>query len=232
MKRCPECDSVFPVTDEFCELDGTPLVADSETDAIVSDGPERAIPDIPLIVVRDEGRRGEANQKTLAIVVVAGLAIGVVLFLVYYALTREPTTENSNQPSLTSSIVQPPGPLVPSRPSPVATASPSVEPSPSPSPIPSPSTQTSPQHIELSSNPIGVTGDGKTKSGPVTLRLTDGSSIEADEAWQTGEGIWYRRRGIVTLLNPNQVKAIEKPAPATPQPSPSQSPKSVEHSHH
>jgi hypothetical protein len=76
----------------------------------------------------------------------------------------------------------------------------------------------------LSSNPISTAGDGKTKSGPVTIRLTDGSSIEADEAWQTGEGVWYRRRGIVTLLNPNQVKAIEKPAPATPLPSASQAP--------
>ena|SRR5258705_510394 len=224
MKRCPECDSVFPVTDEFCELDGTPLVADSETDAIVSDGQERKIHDIPLMAVGEEVRRPEANQKTLAIVVVAGLAIGVVLFLVYYAVTREPTTENSNQSSLNSSVVQPPGPLVPSRPSPVATGSPSVEPSPSPSATPSPSTQTSPQRIELSSNPVGTTGDGKTKSGTVTIRLTDGSSIEADEAWQTGEGIWYRRRGIVTLLNPNQVKAIEKAAPPTPEPSPSHSP--------
>ena len=28
MKRCPECDSSFPDTYKFCDLDGTQLVAD------------------------------------------------------------------------------------------------------------------------------------------------------------------------------------------------------------
>ncbi len=56
--------------------------------------------------------------------------------------------------------------------------------------------------------------------------LTNGTSVEADEAWETSEGIWYRRRGVVTLLKRDQVKAIEKPSPApaasvTPAPSPS-----------
>jgi len=35
--------------------------------------------------------------------------------------------------------------------------------------------------------------------------------VEADEAWETGEGIWYRRRGVVTLLERDKVKAIGKP---------------------
>jgi hypothetical protein len=59
----------------------------------------------------------------------------------------------------------------------------------------------------------------------VIIRLTDGANIEADEAWQTVEGIWYRKGSIVALLNPKQVKAIEKVAAATPPPSPSQSPR-------
>ena len=221
MKRCPECDSVFPDTEKFCELDGAQLVdADDEGNDVT----EQEIFNLSTREVDQQARRPESSQKTVAIVAVAGVAIGLVLFLVYYAMTRQPTTENSNQSSLSSSIVPPPGPLLPSHRSSVASSSPSVEPSPSPSAIPSPSTNPSPERVELSSNPISTAADGKTRTGPVTIRLTDGSSIEADEAWQTGEGIWYRRRGIVTLLNPNQVKTIEKPAPATPLPSASQTP--------
>ena len=221
MKRCPECDSVFPVTEKFCEFDGAQLVdADNEG----NDGTEQEILNLPTRVVDQQATRPESSQKTVAIVAVAGVAIGLVLFLVYYAMTRQPTTENSNQSSLNSGIAQPPGPLLPSHPSAVAAASPSIEPTPSPTATPSPSTNPSPERVELSSNPISTAADGKTRTGPVTIRLTDGSSIEADEAWQTGEGIWYRRRGIVTLLNPNQVKTIEKLAPATPLPSASQTP--------
>lgn len=221
MKRCPECDSVFPDTEKFCELDGAQLV-DANDEG--NDVTEQEIFNLSTREVDQQARRPESSQKTVAIVAIAGVAIGLVLFLVYYAMTRQPATENSNQSSLSSSIVQPPGPLLPSHRSSVASASPSVEPSPSPSATPSPSTNPSPERVELSSNPISTAADGKTRSGPVTIRLTDGSSIEADEAWQTGEGIWYRRRGIVTLLNPNQVKTIEKLAPATPLPSASQTP--------
>ena len=221
MKRCPECDSVFPDTEKFCELDGAQLVdADDEGNDVT----EQEIFNLSTREVDQQARRPESSQKTVAIVAVAGVAIGLVLFLVYYAMTRQPATENSNQSSSSSSIVQPPGPLLPSHPSAVAAASPSIEPTPSPTATPSPSTNPSPERVELSSNPISTAADGKTRTGPVTIRLTDGSSIEADEAWQTGEGIWYRRRGIVTLLNPNQVKTIEKLAPATPLPSASQTP--------
>ncbi len=222
MKRCPECDSVFPDTEKFCELDGSPLVDADDED---NDRTEQKINNVSTIEMDQDARQRGSSQKTVAIVAVAGVAIGAVLFLVYYAMTRPPTTENSNQSSLNSSMVQPPGPLLPSHPPSYASASPSVEPSPSPSATPSPSTKPNPERLELSSNPISTAGDGKTRSGPVTIRLTDGSSIEADEAWQTGEGVWYRKRGLLTLLNPDQVKTIEKLAPATPLPSASQTPK-------
>jgi hypothetical protein len=42
------------------------------------------------------------------------------------------------------------------------------------------------------------------------IRLSDGGTIAADEAWRTKDGIWYRRKGVVTLLKREQVKAIEK----------------------
>ena len=115
-----------------------------------------------------------------------------------------------------------PQPLQPARP---ATASPSVEPSVEPSASPSietPSPQNSYAPVELSNSPIS-TAAGE-KGVPVVIRLHSGLTIEADEAWQTGEGIWYRKHGVVSLLDPKNVKAIERVSPAAPQPSASSSP--------
>jgi len=216
MKRCPECDSVFPYTDRFCELDGTPLVA-SEPDS------EQEVEDVPPLRETDSTRQPEESWKILAIVAVAGVAIGVIGFLVYHAMTRQRATESVNASSSNSSVVRQQGPFLTPVPSPLASASPSVESSPSPRETPSASALTSPAAVQFSSNQVSTGGDRK-KSGPVIIKLNDGASIQADEAWQTAEGVWYRKGGVVALLNPKQIKAIEKVAPATPQPSASQSP--------
>lgn len=220
MQRCPECDSDFPDSDSYCELDGTPLVpANPEESAALTDQGEQKVS--PAAVGEARLQPG-VSWKTIAIAV-SGVTLGVILFLIYQAMTREPATESSNaRSSSNSSVVEQQRPPLPSLPSPAASASPSVEPSPSPSVMPKPSPQTD-RRVELSSSQISTGGDTKTKSGPVLIRLADGASIEADEAWTTGEGIWYRKGSIVALLDPKQVKAIERVTPATPPPLPSQS---------
>jgi len=35
-------------------------------------------------------------------------------------------------------------------------------------------------------------------------------TIEADEAWQTAEGVWYRKGGMLALLDPKDIKSVEK----------------------
>ena len=204
MKRCAECNSLYPDTEQFCELDGTQLI------------------DVMVDANLRGGRSSTAKQSILIIGVAAGLLIPVVLVLIYFALTRERTPENSNQPSATS-VAQQPITSEPPRPIPAETASPSVEPSPSPSVEISPSPTSTPPPVQLSSNPISTAAGGKT--GPVIIKLDSGVVVEADEAWQTGEGIWYRRHGIVTLVDPVHVKSIEKPPTASPHPTISPSPR-------
>ena len=226
MKRCPECESVFLDSDQFCELDGTPLVADySHSNPVVGERAEQEVQQVPGTDSKAAARQPEQSWKTLALVGAAGVAIGVVLFLVYYGLTRRAPTRIANESPANVSVSQQQIPLLASRPSPVPSASPSAQPSPSPSALPSASRQAASAQIELSSSAVSTGGDEKTKRGPVIIRLTNGSSVEADEAWETGEGIWYRRRGILTLLERKQVKAIEKasPSPTVSQPSASQS---------
>lgn len=208
MRRCPECNSLFPDAEHFCEADGTPLVT-------VDDPPG------PLPIERTP--HPKSNEWLLPIGVLAGIVLGVLLVLVYFVTSRQTAQENSNTTSSSSSAQQQVVP--PLRPAPPATASPSPEPSVEPSASPSvetPSPENSSARVVSSSNPISTAAKGT--SDPVIIRLNSGLTIEADEAWQTAEGIWYRKNSVVSLLDPKNVKAIEKVSPAAPQPSASPSP--------
>lgn len=163
------------------------------------------------------------NSHLLPIMLLAGVVIagcvGLVVFIVYRMNTEAPA-ENSNE-AASVAVTQPQAPLIPSHPTPAVDESPSPAPSPSASATPSPGFQADSVRTALSSTEVSTGGNEKSRRGPVTIQLTNGTIVEADEAWETGEGIWYRHRNVVTLLERNQVKAIEKPTPA---PSPSATP--------
>jgi hypothetical protein len=57
-------------------------------------------------------------------------------------------------------------------------------------------------------------------SSQVQVRLSDGTSISVDEAWESEQGIWYQQGGMSHLLTRDRVKAIErgssKPKPPRP----------------
>lgn len=46
----------------------------------------------------------------------------------------------------------------------------------------------------------------------IHLKLIDGSSFPVDEAWESPQGIWYRRAGVSHLIARERVKAIERGA--------------------
>jgi hypothetical protein len=217
MKRCPQCDSSFPDTDQYCELDGTPLISDFsyrmaapvfERESINASGVAEE--------VRPPGYRHARESQTwkiFAVIAVAAVATATVLFVVYQQ-TRNPndfrSDESSNPPANQQSL-----PLMTARPAPIASVSPSPEASPSPSAIPSPSAQTDAARAVLSSSPVSTGPDDVLKSGTVVIRLANDTSVEADEVWETGEGIWYRHRGLVTLLERKQVISIVRTPPAS-----------------
>ena len=252
MKRCPECNSRFPDSFEFCERDGAILVPDLwDSHSGLSEAPvvtdeHRQLADEPVVFVPSASSvdppvviatiaypvsietRLRQNWMMLALMIVAGAVIGLVLF-VYQPFTREAPNQNANELIANGTLSRPPIPVLPSRPSPSPSESPSPEPSPSPSPMPSPPTQVESKPVGLSSGMVSTGGDEKTGQGPITIRLTNGMNVEADEVWQTEDGIWYRRRGVATLLERKYVKAIERPEeknpspPASPAPTPASS---------
>ena len=46
--------------------------------------------------------------------------------------------------------------------------------------------------------------------------MKDGSSLEADAAWEDAQGIWFRRSGVVSFLEKSRVEAITEPPPKRP----------------
>jgi Zn-finger nucleic acid-binding protein len=54
---------------------------------------------------------------------------------------------------------------------------------------------------------IVTSSDGKS---PVRLRLVDSTTIYADEAWESEQGVWYRRGGMSHLLSRDRIKTIER----------------------
>jgi len=252
MKRCPECTSGFPDSFEFCERDGATLVPDyrdsnaksSEAAAKTDKSPQQADepnvdapatsyvdpPAVPGTIAYpvSVATRLRQNWIMLALMIIAGVAIALVVF-VYPPFTREVPSSNANELIANGALTQQPMPALPSRPSPSPSESPSPEASPSPSAMPSPAAQPESVPVGLSSGMVSTGGGDKTGHGTITIRLTNGMSIEADDVWQTADGIWYRRRGVATLLERKDVKAIEKPndknsSPAvSPTPSPASS---------
>jgi len=61
-----------------------------------------------------------------------------------------------------------------------------------------------------------ATGSGNEVSNETRIKFSDGSTIQVDEAWESEQGVWYRRGGISHLVERARVKKIErsaKPAP-------------------
>jgi len=75
-------------------------------------------------------------------------------------------------------------------------------------------------------NSVSTSNEGsEKKSGRTRLKLTDGTFIVVDDAWETAQGIWYKQSGISHLASRDRVKAIErgteaeeKGEPETPKP--------------
>jgi Zn-finger nucleic acid-binding protein len=49
----------------------------------------------------------------------------------------------------------------------------------------------------------------------VRLKLADGSYMTVDDAWESPQGVWYRRGGLSHLLAKEKVKNIERSTPET-----------------
>ena len=95
--------------------------------------------------------------------------------------------------------------------SPADVAAPGSSPAPS-QPTPS---RASPARPRLTASLVSAGAPSGNSRAPVIVRLNNGASIRADEAWERKEGIWYRQAGMVTFLRRSRVRTIGRLASPT-----------------
>ena len=226
MKRCPQCASSFPDTDRFCEIDGALLIY-AESEEISGPLIERDAQSREEVEFQRYRRtRGSEAWKIVAGLAVASVLIGAVLFIVYQQMSGD-DERGIDEPSNISGTQQP-SRMLAAQPVAFSSPSPSPETSPSPSVTPSAAANADAGRAVLSSSPVSTGVNEQLKGGTVVIRLTNGTSVEADEVWETGEGIWYRRSGVVTLLERHHVASIVRtPPPPSPTATPITSPSTL-----
>ncbi len=221
MKLCPQCDFIYEDDQLFCDMDGKELVHNSApigTDQSVG-RPTRLTIDLPA---KSRSRRAPS-------LVLAGVALTVLLFVVYFAQLR-PLRSSAAGHSANQSLqevtprqdsVQPATPAAGSSTPILDTSLPDRSPSSkehhdgfssSPSPTQSLASGSLLAKGRLAADPVAARATSSNSRGTVIVRLNNGSSIKADEAWETKEGIWYRQAGVVTLLKRSRVRTIERAA--------------------
>jgi len=58
-------------------------------------------------------------------------------------------------------------------------------------------------------------GHAQSQTEQIRLKLADGSYMTVDDAWESPQGVWYRRGGLSHLLPKERVKKIERSTPET-----------------
>jgi len=201
MKQCPECHEVFEEGVNFCELDGVRLVDQlTEIREIIQPPPYHMGPNV---------------SGTLATVVI-GVLIGVVLTLIGFVIFLFPQSSNKavekREPAAQSGLRSEQLVAAPrERPAPTPVTSPSPEASQESSPSPVPSASRSSDKEPAATMNDGPISTG-TKRGPensqAIIKMKDGSSVEADAAWEDAQGVWYRRGNMVAFVERSRVDKI------------------------
>ena len=202
MKQCPECHELFDPSLNFCELDGVPLVDQAtEIRELLQPTPYHPGPNI---------------SGTLATVVI-GVLIGVVVTLLGFVFFLYPMAGNKNEAkrdNLTQTAGPRPEMMVSAprerqTPPPVESPSPeeSAEASPSPVPVASTSPE-APTPVAMNDGPISTGTKRGPESGQALIKMKDGSSVEADAAWEDSQGVWYRRGNMVAFVERSRVDKI------------------------
>jgi hypothetical protein len=209
MKRCPQCQFIYPDSDELCDFDKTPLAFAAESEIEEATHPVQRPALSELAAAHSTAIATRRTRKTLPIAAGLGLMLGLAMFIVYYGLSTRvaPAPAAQSATALPTQSVAPPQSQVQDQsPTPGASPSPIETPVQSTKPT-SASARTSTAHSNLSTGPVSTSGGAVSTGKPVIL-LTSGGRVEADEVWRTKDGVWYRKNGVVTLLKKNRVKAI------------------------
>jgi len=200
MKQCPVCHQQFDDREVFCDQDGASLM--DQTDSL-----------------RDALSHAQPRQVSSAWITGAiGGLVGVIICVLLYLLLLAPDPRRVESQDRRSSQAQQTAPVRSAQmvtvPAPQATPAETESPSPEEEAAASPSPTVAPQPAAtaaLNNGPI-ATGTKQARDGErAIIKMKDGSSVEADAAWEDAQGIWYRRSGLVSFVERSRVEAITDP---------------------
>ena len=202
MKQCPECNEVFDNQKAYCDIDGSMLVK---------------LTDSPRAISQTNTAGATPVWMTGVIGGLIGIIVCVLLYIAFLAPNRETAQQDrrNNQNTETAPPKSNQVAVVPSHQLPPSeTASPTESPaegeaSPAASPV-APVTN-APTPAALNTGPIATGGKYVSTGQRAIIKMKDGSSLEADAAWEDAQGIWFRRSGVVSFLEKSRVEAITEP---------------------
>ena len=196
MKQCPECNELFDDLKAFCDIDGAEL------------------------------RRANVASGSSSVWVTGAIGgfIGVILCVLLYigflapnqqALQDQRATQ-SKEPASSRSVQVAAAPAQVNSQIPAAeTATPGETESPAeaaPTASESPAAPAPVAPAALNNGPIATGGKTPLAGGErAIIKMKDGTSVEADAAWEDSQGIWYRRSGLVSFVDRSRVEAITEP---------------------
>jgi len=192
MKQCPECNELFDDQKAFCDMDGSAL----------------SNANVP----------SSGNSSAWVTGAIGGL-IGVIICVLLYMLFVLPGRQNDLEQDRRAAETKETTPVKPSQMALVpannqipATPSPTESPAEeeaSPSPAAPAAT---PPPAALNNGPIATGTTRDLASGEhAIIKMKDGSTVEADAAWEDAQGVWYRRSGLVSFVEKSRVEAITEP---------------------
>lgn len=201
MKQCPECNEVFDNQKAFCDMDGSELVKLTESPRAISQTNPRA-GSTPLWVTGVIGG-------------LIGIIVCVLLYIAFLAPSRDTALQQEQQNNQNTEVVAPKSnqvvvapPQLPSETaSPTETASP-AEAEASPAASPAAPAAATPLPAVVNRGPIATAGKDVTVTERAIIKMKDGSSLEADAAWEDKQGVWFRRSNVVSFVDKSRVESI------------------------
>ena len=204
MKQCPVCKETFDDQKAFCDMDGSELV--DQTDSL------RAA----LSQANPAASSSASAWVTGTIGGLIGIIVCVLLYILFLAPGQQKALEDerrANETKETTTVKPSQVALVPTNnqisvPTPSPTESPAEE-TASQSPV-APAAATPPP-AALNDGPIATGTKEAAKSEHAIIKMKDGSTVEADAAWEDAQGVWFRRSGLVSFVEKSRVEAITEP---------------------
>lgn len=220
MKYCPQCEEHFSDDFAFCDIDGSALVDDISS--------LRAALRSPSVTA---AKVDDSVAQSTSVTALIGILVGIVIcMLVYIAFLTPSLKPNDPRDDERSTSARPSAPAPLER----IVAAPLPVPSPSIAESPSPEEEAEVASAEGNVTPVSEAGRSPVNQGPIStgatrisegrtlIMMKDGSSVEADAAWEDAQGVWYRRSGLVSFVERSKVERLSdltsRPATDAPKP--------------